>query len=154
MDITLKNKSDITGTHWIEFNVSGTVTNYKHWADNSKYLDEYSYNFYTDIFEKIADSFNYYGNTKFEKEQLNRLKKEIEDRIKNVDNLYTRQDIIEFGKRTSHALNLTEKIDEIFDNQNGQQNKLVSNIKKLGHELSNLLDDCITQDRPLWVLGL
>ena len=154
MDSTLKNKSDIAGTHWIEFNVSGTASNYKHWADNSKYLDEYAYNFYSDIFEKIADRFNYYGNTKFDKEQLGRLKQEIEKRIKIVDNLHTLQDIIEFSKKTSHALNLTQKIEETYNKQNGQRNKLSNDIKKLGHDLINLFDNCIQQDKTLWVLGL
>ena len=70
MDITLKNKNEIAGTYWIEFNVSGTRDNYTHWADNSKYLHEFAFNFYTDIFEKNEENFNYFGNTKFDKEQL------------------------------------------------------------------------------------
>ena len=154
MDITLKNKSDITGTHWIEFNVSGTAGSYKHWANNSKYIDEYAYNFYTDIFEKIADSFNYYGNTKFDKEKLSKLKQEIESRIKTVDNLHTLKDIIEFGKKTSYALNLSQDIEETCNKQIGQRNKLINDIKKLGHDLANLFDLCIQQDKTLWILGL
>ena len=154
MDITLKNKIDITGTHWIEFNVSGTLNNYKHWADNSKYLDEYAYNFYTDIFEKVADNFNYYGDTRFGKEQLKRLKQEIKDRISFVDNLNTLQDIIEFGNKTSHAINLTQEIEEACSKNIGQSNKIVSDIKQLGHDLSDLIDNCIQQDKTLIVLGL
>ena len=154
MNITLKNKSDITGTHWIEFNVSGTFKSYKRWADNSKYLDEYAYNFYTDIFEKVSDNFNYYGDTRFNKEQLKIVKQEIKNRIKTVDNLKTLQDIIKFSKKTSHALNLTQEIEEAYGKQNGQQNKLVSDIKKLGLDLSVFFDNCIQHDKPLIILGL
>ncbi len=154
MDINLKNKSDIKGTHWIEFNVSGTLNNYNHWADNSKYLDEYAYNFYTDIFAKVSDNFNYYGDTRFNKEQLKRLQQEIKNRIRIIDNLKTLQDIVEFGNKTSHALNLTQEIEHVYDKQNGQQNKLVSDIKKLGHDLSDLFDNCIQHDKPLIILGL
>jgi hypothetical protein len=153
MDIALKNKSDITGTYWIEFNVSRTLNNYKYWADNSKYLCEYAYNFYTDIFEKVADNFNYYGDTGFTKEQLKRLKNEIKNRIKNVDTLNTLQDIIEFGKKTSHALNLTEEIEKEYNKQNNQPNKIISDIKQLGHGLLDLLDNCIQHDKILIVLG-
>ena len=154
MDISLKNKSDISGTHWIEFNVSGTMTDYKHWADNSKYLDEYAYNFYTDIFEKVTSNFNYYGDTKFNKEQLMKLKQEIERRVKTFDNLHSLPDIIEFSKKTSYALNLTQDIEETYYKQNGQQNKLTDDLKKLGNDLSHLFDTCIKQDKTLWVLGL
>jgi hypothetical protein len=154
MDISLKNKSDISGTHWIEFNVSGTMTEYKHWADNSKYLDEYAYNFYTDIFEKVTSNFNYYGDTKFNKEQLMKLKQEIERRVKTFDNLQSLPDIIEFSKRTSYALNLTQDIQETYYMQNGQQNKLIGDLKRLGNDLSHLVDICINQDKTLWVLGM
>src|ERR1044071_8641278 len=125
MDFSLKNKSDISGTHWIEFNVSGTATNYTHWADNSKYLDEYVYNFYTDIFEKATSDFNYYGDTKFDKEQLIKLRHEIENRVNILDDLHSLPDIIEFSKKTSYALNLTQDIEEMYHKQNGQQNKLI-----------------------------
>jgi hypothetical protein len=154
MDITLKNKSGIAGTHWIEFNVSGTLGNYKHWADDSKYLDEYAYNLYTDIFEKVAKDFNYYGNTRFDKEQLIRLKQEIKDRINTVDNLITLQNIIEFSEKTSHSLHLTEAIETAYDKFDHQQKKLVSDIKKLGHDLIDLFDNCIKQDKTLIILGL
>lgn len=154
MDFTLKNKSELEGTCWVEFNISGTVDSYEHWADNSKYLDEFAYSFYTDIFEEKADNFTYYGDTKFSKEQLVRVKQEIDNRIKTVDNLHTLQDIIEFSKKTSHALNLIPEIEAAYNKLNGHQNKLISDIKKLGRELSNLLDNCISQDKPLWVLGL
>ena len=154
MDYTLKNKSDLEGTCWIEFNISGTVDSYEHWADNSKYLEEFAYNFYTDIFEERADNFNYYGDTKFDKEQLARIKLMIDNRIKTLDNLHTLQDIIEFSKKISHTLNLGHDIDATYNKLNGQHNKLVSDIKNLGHELSNLLAYCIKQDKTLWVLGL
>ena len=154
MDISLKNKSDISGSHWIEFNVSGTTTDYTHWADSSKYLDEYAYNFYTDIFEKASSNFNYYGDTKLDKEELVKLKQEIEHRIKTFDDLHSLPDIIEFSKQTSYALNLTQDIEETYYKQNGEQNKMIVDLKKLGSDLSHLLDTCIKQGKTLWVLGL
>lgn len=154
MDFSLKNKSDISGSHWIEFNVSGTSTDYTHWADNSKYLEEYVYNFYTDIFEKSADDFNYYGNTKFDRKQLIKLKQEIEDRVNTFKDLHTLQDIIAFSKKTSYALNLVQNIEEMYYNQNGQQNMLIDGLKNIGYDLSQLVDTCIKQDKFLWVLGL
>ena len=154
MNFNLKSKSELEGTCWIEFNISGTVDLYEHWADNSKYLDEYAYSFYTDIFEENADNFNYYGATKYEKEQLERLKQAVGDRIKIVERLGTIQDIIEFSKKTSHALNLRQNIEETSGKLDGRQHKIVVDIKKLGNDLSNLLDDCIVQNKPLWVLGL
>ena len=152
MDFLLKNKKGINGTNMIEFNISGTVNSYNYWADNSKYLDEFAYNFYTDLFEKIAKDFNYYGNTKFEKEQLIILKQEINYRTNTVGNLHSLQELVQFGEKTSHALNLTNNIEEMWNQQNGHI--LLSNLKKLGIDLSDLLDCCIKEDRTLWVLGL
>ena len=153
MDFTLKNKTDIGGTHWIEFNISRTATVYKCWADNSKYLDENAYNFYTDIFEKAAKDFNYYGDTQFDKEELIKLKQEIVSRIKVVDSLLTLKDITEFSEKTSYALKLTQDIEEAFK-QHGQPNKIVDNLKKLGNDLLLLVDICLIEGKILMVLGL
>ena len=154
MDFSLKNKSDISGTHWIEFNVSGTATEYTHWADNSKYLDEYAFNFYTDLFEKATNDFNYYGNTKFDNKQLIKLKQEVENRVKTFDDLHSLPNIMEFSKKTSYAFNLTQDFQEMYDKQNGQENSLRGDLKKLGSDLSHLLDTCIKEGKTLWVLGL
>ena len=59
MDFTLKNKSEIKGTHWIEFYISEPKIKYKRWSDKSKYLEEFAHNFYTDIFDKNSRHFNY-----------------------------------------------------------------------------------------------
>lgn len=87
-------------------------------------------------------------------EQLMELKQEIEHRVKTFDNLHSLPDLIEFSKQTSYALNLTQNIEETSYKQIGQQNKLISDLKKLGSGLSHLVDICINQDKTLWVLGL
>lgn len=46
MDFELKNKSNIKGTCWIEFNISGTIVQFENWSKSSVYLEEYAYNRY------------------------------------------------------------------------------------------------------------
>jgi len=154
MDFTLKNKSEIKGTHWIEFYISEPKIKYKRWSDKSKYLEEFAHNFYTDIFDKNSRHFNYYGNTSFDKEQSIKIKEDITDRINSVDSVQTLQDLIEFGKKTSHALDLSESIREMHDAQNRQQTEILNDIKKLGYDLVTSLVICIKKDKMLWVLGL
>lgn len=77
MDFKLKDKSDIEGTCWIEFNISGTAKKYDYWAETSKYLDEFEYNLFTDIFERHAENFDYYGATKLDVVKQNSIISEI-----------------------------------------------------------------------------
>jgi hypothetical protein len=154
MDITLKNKEEITGTHWIEFNVTDTLHDLKHWSDDSKYLDECAYNLFTDIFEESAIDFNYYGHTKFDNEQLLTLKRGIDQRISTLDKLKTLQDVIDLSKNTTHALDLTQQIREIGKRHGFQEDKFIHDIKSLGENLSRLIDKCIQRDKALIVVGL
>ena len=77
MEIILKNKQDIEGSNWIEFNISGTYDKYENWAEDSKYLDEESYESFYDIFEKHSPDFDYYGATSFNTLQLKNIKHDI-----------------------------------------------------------------------------
>jgi hypothetical protein len=154
MDIILKNKEDIAGTQWIEFNVSDKADGWHHWADNSKYLDEYSYNFFTDIFEKVSINFNYYGETTFKNEQLIDLRQSIENRITTLDEFDTIQDIIELSKRTSFAFDLTEEIEGLSEKQGFNLKNFINEIKSLGRDLVLLVDKCIEKKETLVVLGL
>ncbi len=154
MDIVLNNKKEISGTHWIEFNTTGTLSHYNYYDDNSKYLNEYAYNFFTDIFEKVADTFNYYGETRFDKEKLLKLKQEIKNRIDTIGQLHTLEDIIILAEKTSNSLDLTHFIESTSDKQTSQHYKLVIDLEKLGQDLYEMIDNCIKQDKVLRILGI
>ena len=76
----LKNESDISGSNWIELNISGTESSYNHWSEDSKYIDEFAYTFYIDIFKKNSDNFDYYGDTRSGIEQIIQVKRDSDNR--------------------------------------------------------------------------
>ncbi len=154
MDFRLKNISDIEGTHWIEFNISGTSDNYKHWESDSKFLDEYVYNLFTDIFERHTLKFNYYSNTMYDISQLTQIKKDIINRIHEFSSGETLDDLICLSKKTANALNLSDPLNNCFENSDRNLKKLQDGIVRLCQEMVAFFQFCIDQNRTLWILGL
>jgi len=154
MDFELKNKNEIVGTCWIEFNISGTASKYYHGADNSKYLQEYAYNLFTDIFEQYTDKFNYYGPTQFETEQLVKIKQVLIKRFNEIEELTTVQDLINYSEETINSPNLANELRENYKQLSGQEAKIKSKIQDLAQNLTKLIDKCIMDNNTLWILGL
>ncbi|MCD4674884.1 MAG: hypothetical protein K8S18_02675 [Desulfobacula sp.] len=154
IDFKLKNRQEIEGTCWIEFNISGSADKYNHHAENSKYLDENAYNLFTDIFEKYASKFNYYGPTRFTIGQLEKIKKEIEKRANDLSLLTNLEDLIEFSDKTANSINLSNELRENYDQLNCQKDKIINDIKELCKDILEFLDKCIAEKQTLWILGL
>lgn len=49
------------GTYWVEFNVSGDVIDYQHWAEDSLYADPDEFVKYHAVWSETLDDFNGYG---------------------------------------------------------------------------------------------
>lgn len=154
MNLELKSKNDISGTCWIEFNRSGTVDKFTNWDNDSKYLDEFAYNLFTDLFENNTDDFNYYGPSYFTSGQLTKIKRDFEKRINDYINLTSLTDLIEFSKKASNSLNLDHDLQEAYEQRNRQINKLTEDIHSLGKSLIAFFDKCILEQKSLWILGL
>jgi hypothetical protein len=77
MNIVLKHKEELSDSGCFEFNISGTVDQYQHWAADSRYLEEEEFAVVSAIFEKNSPGFNYYGSTLFSHQQLEKIKDEL-----------------------------------------------------------------------------
>lgn len=69
--------SEIKGTAFVEFNISGTVDKYKFNQKDSLYMRDNDYEMISKIFEKYSDNFNYFGPTLYEIPAIRNLRKEL-----------------------------------------------------------------------------
>jgi len=153
-DFKLKDRTEIEGTGWIEFNISGSPDKYIHHSDDSIFLDEYAYNLFTDIFQKYANNFNYYGPTSFSIKQLEKIKYDIEKRSSDLSKLTTLKDLINFSDEKIKAMNLANELRDNYGQLITQIDKIINDINILTQKLIYFLNNCITENKTLWILGL
>ena len=115
MLICLRRKSDITGTHWIEFNISGNLTRYAFWDVHSKYLDESTYGLFVDILESQNSSFEYYGPTLFKYQALSALPDMIRERMEQINRFGNLTELVAFYRSKPGILNLSAYLRNAYE---------------------------------------
>ncbi|MEL6822698.1 MAG: hypothetical protein AAFP70_13125 [Calditrichota bacterium] len=128
--------------------------NYDHWASSSHYIDEYSYNLFVDIFKQYADDFNYYGSTLYFPKHLDQIHQAIKQRIRELNKQESLEDLIHYYQKNFFVLNISDELKRIHKASNSDTSLLIKQIQHLYSELIDLLNDCIAQNQPLWILGM
>jgi hypothetical protein len=62
---------------YVEFNISGSERRYRHWENESLYLDEAVFSVFAGCFDRSVDNFNYFGPTKYRHDDLLKLRREL-----------------------------------------------------------------------------
>jgi hypothetical protein len=145
---------DIKGGPYVEFNISGDEEDYIHWCESSSFLDESIYQIFYEHFEKVSDSFNYYGPTMFIGEELKELELEFKKIAIDLNEIKSLSQLLEYLTRKNAGTNFIIELDrECCDWRNNFQTVLYS-LRDVNHGLMAIIKGCINEKRVLWVLGI
>lgn len=138
---------------YVEFNVSGTTGHFKHWDDESLFLDESVFQLFADCFEKSTGKFNYYGPTRYEQDDLHKLLKELNQydrRLQQITSYETLQKVISSLFGGTYFLRDLKESFELSTNWNNVASSLVN----VNRTLCDLVYQCIQEGKYLWVIGI
>ena len=138
---------------YVEFNVSGTTDHFHHWDDESLFLDETVFQLFADCFDKSADNFNYYGATKYGKDNLRRLFKELNKNDRLLQQITSYDSLQKVISSLFGGIYFLQELNESSD-LSSDWNSIAFSLVSINHTLCDLVSQCIQKEKYLWVLGI
>jgi len=144
---------DYKQLNFVEFNTSGDNSNYAKCHPTSKFLHSQVFNLFAQCFEQSNSLYDYYGPTRYNARQFIRLKNELNRHYTMLKAVKSQDDFIELisniflGKDFIMAL---QKSDRTWD-LNWEH--YLTKLCRINEALQKLVDECIDQEKVLWVIG-
>jgi hypothetical protein len=139
--------------NFVELNITGTGDMMQRCDRGSLYMDTELFNLFADCFENSNSMYDYMGPNKYNFRNIIVLLNELKENLKNIENIDERIDLIEFLNSkfwgTSFE-NELEKTDSHWKDNWKVYKKKLSDVNK---KLLDIVNECIEQDRVLWVIG-
>ena len=104
---------DIKGGPYVEFNISGDE-DYFHWCKSSSFLYEPVFGLFEDCFDRVSDSFNYYGPTIFVGGKLKELEVELEKTATALNEIKSLSQLLEYLNGKILGGNFIGEMDEEY----------------------------------------
>ena len=140
---------------YVEFNISGSESDYAHRADTSLFLDEAVFGLFAERFEACVEDFNYYGPTRYTSSDLSKLREELEADAAGWNQIADSNGFIA-AMCTGRILGnnfLSELESQAYDLKI-DWSRVLDLLKQVNIDLIVLIDQCIREGRTLWVLGI
>ncbi|MFW6222297.1 MAG: hypothetical protein ACOC3T_01665 [Bacteroidota bacterium] len=144
---------DVNKLNFVELNVVGDNDNYLPLDENSKFIDAEVFNLFTDAFENANKLYEYFGPTKYNSRKIVPLRNALISTVESFKKIQSKTDFIEhignifLGKEFILGLERQDKSWE--DNWESYQIKLI----EINQGLINIVEDCIENEKILWVIG-
>jgi len=144
---------DIKGGPYVEFNISGDE-DYFHWCKSSSFLDELTFALFYEYFDKVSDSFNYYGPTMFTGEKLTELESEFEKITQNLNDIKSLSQFLEYLKMKKEGAYFISAMDVKCSDWRNNFEVVLNSLRDVNDGLLSIIKRCIIEKRVLWVLGI
>lgn len=144
---------DANKLNFVELNTTGDNNNYIRCDEASRFVDTEVFNLFAHCFEEANKLYEYYEPTKYNSRKIVPLRNAL---LKNLDNLKTidsKELFVEYvsniflGKEFILSL---EKVDKAWD-ENWET--YVVKLREINFEIIQLTEDCIENEKILWVVG-
>lgn len=150
--LRLLNRDDFF--NFIELNITGDNLNYIKCDSESKYIDADIFNVFASCFEASNSLFEFYGNTKYNSRNIIRLKNELLELKEKLDDLNSIEELMVFLRSVFLGKDLIEEFNQYYKNWEKNWKMIKEILLRFNSDLLKVVDQCISEDRVLWVIGL
>lgn len=139
--------------NFVELNTSGDNENYISLDESSRFIDSEVFNLFTHCFESSNKLYEYFGPTKYNSRKIVPLRNSLIENLESFSQIQSKLDFIEYignkflGKEFILAL---EKVDRSWEDN--WESYLIK-LKELNKGLISVAEDCIENEKILWVVG-
>ena len=151
MEIALLNKDRCL--NYFEFNITGDNDKYNKCDSESLYLDNDVFNLFSVCFENSHRLFEYYGETKYNPRFLAPLRNELMKYLEKLEKQQNFEDFEGFVKNIFLGEVFFENIERNDKNWRSHWQDYYKQLIKVNKDLIKLVENCIEEDRVLWVIG-
>lgn len=142
----IEGTATLKGTCYFEFCAESRKVK-ECWNEDAFYLEDEVFNFLCKVFVKANKDFDYYDFCKFEKSQMQRLKEQLIEFESTVGSFQGVEDYEDFfASLVKHPA---------FEEENKDTwKKRSAELKQIATLLRSLVEVCLKNNDPLWVLGM
>lgn len=144
---------DSNKLNFVELNTSGDNENYISLDESSKFVDSEVFNLFTHCFECSNKLYEYFGPTKYNSRKIVPLRNALIENLESLTQLESKLDFIEhignkfLGKEFILSL---EKIDRSWEDN--WESYLIK-LTELNKGMIHIVEDCIENEKILWIVG-
>lgn len=144
---------------YVEFGIREDSIAQKYWDhgmkfEDSVFLEDDFYGFFSNAFQLSNKKFNYYGDTKYKTEELKKLKILLEKEMENINKISSLRDFDTFV----YSINAHFDFHKILEYAGIEWKKNWEEIKKqlcaVNQGLIDTVQRCLDNNKVLWVLGV
>jgi hypothetical protein len=139
--------------NFVELNITGTEDNYKKCDPESKYIDSVVFNLFTQCFEKANQLYEYYDATKYNTRFIIPLRNNLLEHITRLENLQSLAEFEAFIKEKILGQGFLLSLVKSDKDWTADWNQYHKQLLHVSHDILDLVDFCIDEDRILWVIG-
>ncbi len=144
---------DSNKLNFVELNTSGDNENYIPLDESSKFIDSEVFNLFTDCFESSNKLYEYFGPTKYNSRKIVPLRNALFENLESFTKIETKLDFIEYIGNKFLGKDFILSIERIDRSWENNWETYLIKLKELNKGLINIVEDCIENEKILWVIG-
>jgi len=158
-DIKLLKNNERKTSACIEFFVGDWEKKKSFWNEESVFIDETIFHYvFTECFKKTNITFNYFGETKYSRENLLVLVDCLKQNLQTLVAVYTHTDVIKLSEHYSNPPPNTSFQDALSSefkvHWQEDWHQVIQQLIEINRGLIDLAEDCLDKHKVLWVLGV
>ncbi len=137
----------------VELNTTGDNDNYIKGDSESQYMQSEVFNLFIECFENSNKLYEFYGATKYNLRKIVPLRNELNKKLKTLTNINCLQDFKEHINNIFLGDEFLETLEENDKDWEKKWEKYLNKLIDVNKGLLKITDECIDNQRILWVIG-
>ncbi len=143
----------IDNLNFVEFNTTGSNTEYQKLSPESRFLSSEVFNLFALCFEKSDDLYEYFGPSKFNARNIVILQNELKTHLGKLEQINTCDFFVKFINNTFLGQGYLNQIQRKNVDWTDDWQLYLSKIIEVNKTIIQIIDKCIDDERTLWVIG-
>lgn len=137
----------------VELNTTGDNEHYVKGDSESSYMQSEVFNLFIKCFENSNQLYEFYGATKYDIRKIVPLKNELEKKLKELNNINTLEEFKAHIEGIFLGSEFLDKLNTHYPEWEKQWQDYLERLIKVNKGLINIVENCIDEQRTLWVIG-
>ncbi len=143
----------VNNLNFVEFNITGDTDSFQQCDKDSKYMDSEVYNLFSECFEKSSNLYDYFGPTKYNSRNIVILLNELNKHFSKIQRIDSYENFIDFTGDKFLGSNFVIELEKTDKNWRLNWGLYQTKLSGINQQLIELVNQCITDDRTLWLIG-
>ncbi|MFP4059877.1 MAG: hypothetical protein ACLFUC_05285 [Bacteroidales bacterium] len=144
---------DYNALNFVELNTTGDNENYIKCAQESKFVSTDVFNLFAICFENSNKLYEYFGPTKYNARRIVPLQNELLKYKDNLQSIKSKEEFIEHVTGIFLGNNFLLEIEKLDKNWEKNWQQYRDKLINMNNQLLMIVDDCIENEKILWVIG-